>query len=86
MYIVIWMTNDEVSDWECAETLAEAKARFAELMEDAAIYTAAITAVVDSTDYSPTTLGEIAGPADDDEENPADGHASEALDFLNNRR
>ena len=55
MYIVAWVTGDldnGLDHWETAETLAEARKRYAEIVAQDDTYIASITAVVQSTDYT----------------------------------
>lgn len=64
MYLVVWTTRErrdfaptiDTDHWEACETLAEARARYAELIEQADTYTASIAGVIDSTDYTPAKL------------------------------
>lgn len=58
MYIVAWSLRDEDEDidtdqWAACETLEEARAYYAAVLEDPNLYTASIAAVVESTDYTP---------------------------------
>lgn len=56
MFLVVWMTRDEQRDeqrdyYVACETLAEAQARYATLIEDDDVSSASIAAVVQRIDY-----------------------------------
>lgn len=93
MYLVVWTTQKQSlrdqrrtisrDRWEACETLAEAKAKYAELIAREDVWSASLCTPLESTDY---TAGDEGLPEDVPCEDEPGGHASEALDFLNNRR
>lgn len=60
MFIVCWHTIRERDHYETAETMAEARAIYERVTALATTHSAAICAVVESTDYEPATLGQLA--------------------------
>lgn len=52
MYIVCWMTDLRDDHWEACETLAMARRLYARVVAKPDTYTASITAVIESTDYT----------------------------------
>ena len=50
-YIVCYMMRSNKADYECFETLQEARIKYSELINDDDIHSCTITKVVESTDY-----------------------------------
>lgn len=63
MLIVAWTVEDAHGNhtdfWETRETMADAKAKYAEVSELENLYAASICGVLDSTDYATFALPEL---------------------------